>query len=81
MGYRHAGSKKPHQSDADGEPDQKDYRQRSPQASLDLRECIVILFLFMDLPLFFLPRHLFNSIMTVSLILPMMRRFFYFAAT
>lgn len=38
MGHRHAGSQEPNQSDADGEPKQKDHRQRGIEAPMDLRK-------------------------------------------
>lgn len=38
MGHRHAGSQEPNQSDADGEPEQKDHRQRGTEAPVDLRK-------------------------------------------
>ena len=44
MGHGHTRGEEPHQSDADGEPQQKDHRQRGPQAPLDLRECYIDLF-------------------------------------
>ena len=38
MGHRHAGSQESDQSDADGEPEQKDHRQRGTEAPVDLRK-------------------------------------------
>ena len=38
MGHRHAGSQEPDQSNADGQPEQKDHRQRGIEAPMDLRK-------------------------------------------